>query len=93
VFSPIPGMGETKTQQKTTLWGGFLLCYTLYMFAFIFKIWWMIAVLPFLVLIDGSKKFSNYLKRKNIYKHWDLFHTFIIILIILAIILYLDGFR
>jgi len=61
------------------------------MFAFIFKIWWMIAILPFLIFIEASKMFASFLKKKNIYSHWDIWHSFIVVLLLsLAIILFLQ---
>jgi len=63
------------------------------MFAIVFKIWWMIAVLPFLIFIEGSKMFANFLKKRNIYSHWDIYHSFIVVLIILAVILWINGYR
>lgn len=63
------------------------------MFDIIFKVWWMIGILPFLIFLEGSKKFSNFLKKKNIYSHWDLWHSFLVILIILFIILLANGYR
>jgi hypothetical protein len=63
------------------------------MFAIIFKIWWMIAVLPFLIFIEISKKFAKFLKEKDIYHHWDILHSILVVLLILVIILWLNGFR
>lgn len=64
-----------------------------YMFEIILKIWWMVAILPFLIFIEGSKKFADFLKKKNIYSYWDLWHSFLIVLIILVIILLMNGYR
>lgn len=63
------------------------------MFEIIFKIWWMVAILPFLIFIEGSNKFADFLKKKNIYMHWDLWHSFLIVLIVLIIILLVNGYR
>ncbi|OGI60866.1 hypothetical protein A2641_01835 [Candidatus Nomurabacteria bacterium RIFCSPHIGHO2_01_FULL_37_25] len=63
------------------------------MFEIIFKIWFFIAILPFLIFIEGSKKFGAFLKRKEIYSHWDMLHSFILVLIILIIILWIEGYR
>jgi hypothetical protein len=59
----------------------------------LFKIWFLIVILPFTIVTEGSKMFSNFLKRKNIYSHWDILHSFLFILIILFIILRLNGYR
>lgn len=63
------------------------------MFDIIFKIWWMIGILPFLIFLEGNKMFSNFLKKKNIYSHWDIWHSFLVILIIIFIILLMKGYR
>ena len=63
------------------------------MFAVIFKIWYMVVVLPFLILIEGSRMFGRFLKSKNIYSYWDMWHTVVLILIILYIILWAKGYR
>ncbi|MCX6752721.1 MAG: hypothetical protein NTZ87_04470 [Candidatus Nomurabacteria bacterium] len=63
------------------------------MFDIIFRIWYMIAVLPYLIFLEGNKMLQNYLKKKNIYAHWDIWHSFLIVLIILLIILWANGYR
>lgn len=63
------------------------------MFAIIFKIWYMIVVLPFLIFLEGNQMFADFLKKKNIYSHWDVYHAFLFILIILAVILWVKGYR
>ncbi|OGI71115.1 hypothetical protein A3C60_01660 [Candidatus Nomurabacteria bacterium RIFCSPHIGHO2_02_FULL_37_45] len=56
------------------------------MFEIIFKIWYMIAILPFLIFIEGNNRFADFLKKKNIYLHWDIWHSLIVFLILLLII-------
>lgn len=63
------------------------------MFEVIFKIWWMIAVLPFLIFIEGSKMLADFLKRKNIYLHWDIWHSSLLLFIIVFIILWFKGYH
>ncbi|HTE49121.1 MAG TPA: hypothetical protein VK675_04395 [Candidatus Paceibacterota bacterium] len=63
------------------------------MFEILFKIWFMIAVLPFLVFLEGNKMLKQTLKEKKIYSHWDIWHSYIVVLIILAVILLLMGYR
>jgi len=63
------------------------------MFEIIFKIWYMIAILPFLIFIEGNKRFSGFLKKKNIYLHWDIFHSFLFVLVILFIIFWFNGYH
>ncbi|MBU0999402.1 hypothetical protein KKG24_03850 [Patescibacteria group bacterium] len=63
------------------------------MFEIIFKIWWMIGILPFLLFMEGSKRFASFLKKKNIYHHWNILHSLIILLIIVLIVLWANGFR
>ena len=63
------------------------------MFEIIVKIWYIVAVLPFLIFIEGSKKFGNFLKRKNVYKHWDIWHAYLVVLLIILAILWMNGYR
>ncbi|MFA5791912.1 MAG: hypothetical protein WC884_02655 [Candidatus Paceibacterota bacterium] len=63
------------------------------MFEILFKIWYTIAILPFLIFIEGSKMFSNFLKKKKIYIHWDILHSSLVVLIIVLIILWINGYR
>jgi len=63
------------------------------MFEIVFKIWYMIAILPFIVFLEGNKMFSDFLKKKNIYYHWDVFHSFLFILIIIFIIFWIKSYR
>jgi len=63
------------------------------MFEIIFKIWWMIAVLPYLLFLEGSERLAKFLKEKNIYQDWDVWHTFLLILVILLIVFWMEGFR
>lgn len=58
----------------------------------LFKIWYMIAILPFLVFLEGSERLADFLKKKNIYVHWDVWHSTVIVLFILLIILLLNGY-
>ena len=59
----------------------------------LFLIWYMIAILPFLIFLESTKMLANFLKRKNIYSGWDFWHSWIVVLIILLIILYATGYR
>ena len=47
----------------------------------------MIAVLPFLIFKEGNKMFANFLKKRNIYNHWDTWHSILLLLIVLFIVL------
>jgi hypothetical protein len=53
----------------------------------------MIAILPFLIFLEGSEMFGNFLKRRNIYAYWDVYHSALITLIILFIVLWSMGYR
>ncbi len=59
----------------------------------IVKVWYLIAVLPFVIFMEGSKKFANFLKKKNIYSYWDVWHSYLVILIVVAIVLWMKGYR
>ena len=63
------------------------------MIDFLFKVWYLIAILPVLIFQEGNKIFSNFLKKKNIYSHWDTWHSLIIVLTVLFIVLWLKGYR
>lgn len=63
------------------------------MFMILFKIWYMIALLPYIIFVEGNKMFSDFLKKKNIYSHWDSWHCLLLILIILAVVLWIKGYR
>lgn len=61
-----------------------------YMFEVVFKIWYFIAIFPFLIFLESSDKLTNFLKKKKIYMHWDIWHSFLVVFIILFIILSLE---
>ncbi|OGI93969.1 hypothetical protein A3A03_02970 [Candidatus Nomurabacteria bacterium RIFCSPLOWO2_01_FULL_40_18] len=63
------------------------------MFEFIFKIWYLIAILPFLIFLEGNDKLSDFLKKKNIYSDWDWYYGLLAILVILLVILLIMGYR
>ncbi len=63
------------------------------MFEFLFKVWYLIAILPFFILLDGSKMFAKFLKERNIYYYWDMWHSAVVFFIILLMILWANGFR
>ena len=57
----------------------------------IFKIWWMIALLPYVIFLEATDMFSAFLKKRNIYKHWDVWHSGLVVLIILLVVLLING--
>ncbi|MEK9182659.1 MAG: hypothetical protein AAB809_01120 [Patescibacteria group bacterium] len=63
------------------------------MIDFLFKIWYMIAVLPYLVFMEGNKRFTNFLKKRNLYSGWDVWHSLLVVLIILFVVLWVNGYR
>jgi hypothetical protein len=63
------------------------------MVEFLFKIWWMIVLLPFFIVEEGSDMFASFLKKRNIYNAWDMWHTALVFFIILLIVLWVNGFR
>ena len=62
------------------------------MFEVIFKIWYLVAILPFIIFLESTKMFSHFLKKRNIYMYWDVWHSALVVFIILLIILLLDGY-
>ena len=63
------------------------------MFEIISKAWYLAAILPVLIMIEGTKLFSGYLKKKDIYYSWDMLHTIVVALIIFLIALWLNGYH
>lgn len=63
------------------------------MFGILFKIWYFVAIFPFLIFLEADKKFAAYLKKKEIYMHWDIWHSLVVVLVILLIVLLLAGTR
>ena len=59
----------------------------------LFKIWYMIAILPLIVFLEGNDMIANFLKKKKIYSYWDSWHCLLLICIILAVILWIKGYR
>lgn len=59
----------------------------------IFKIWYLLVILPFLIFSEGNDMLADFLKRKKIYAHWDSWHSLLLILIILFIFLWFKGYR
>jgi len=63
------------------------------MFEAIFKIWFTIAVLPFLIFLEANTMFAKFLKKNNIYAYWDIWHSFIIVLLLFLTVLWVAGVR
>jgi len=63
------------------------------MFEVIFKIWYLIAILPVLIFLDGNQMLKDFLKKRNIYPYWNIAHSFLLLVIIILIIFYLLGYR
>ena len=63
------------------------------MFEFFMKIWYFIALLPFFIFQEGSEMFTKFLKKRDIYHHWDIWHSALVFFIVVLIILWINGFR
>ncbi|HBA46082.1 hypothetical protein A2W67_03800 [Candidatus Nomurabacteria bacterium RIFCSPLOWO2_02_40_28] len=63
------------------------------MFEIVVVIWYLVVLLPFFLFMEGSKMLSDFLKEKKIYMHWDIWHSFIVVLCILLIVLWIKGYR
>ncbi len=61
------------------------------MFEIVFLIWYFVIILPFLIFLEGSSMFAGFLKKKNIYSYWDVWHSFLVIFILLTILLWIKG--
>lgn len=59
----------------------------------LFKVWFFIVILPIIIFIEGNKMFANFLKKKDIYANWDVWHSLLFFLVIVASILWLKGYR
>lgn len=57
----------------------------------IFKIWFLIAVLPYIIFLEGNDKLADFLKKKNIYSHWDVWHSLLLVLIVLLIFIWIKN--
>jgi len=49
------------------------------MFDIIFKIWFLVAVLPFLIFQEGNSMLIAFLKKRGIY--WDIWYSLLFILL------------
>ena len=58
----------------------------------IWKILYLVIILPFIMFLEGSGMFADFLKRKKVYSHWDIWHTYIVVLVVVAIILFVKGY-
>jgi len=58
----------------------------------VFKIFYIVVILPFIIFLEGSKMFANFLKKKNIYSDWDVWHSYLILLIMVAVVLWVKGY-
>ena len=63
------------------------------MWDLIVKIWFMIWILPVTLFQEGNERLANYLKEKNIYLHWDTWHSLLVVLVVILIVLLLNGYR
>lgn len=60
------------------------------MFEFIFKIWWMIALMPLFIFQEGNEMLVKYMKKRGIY--WDVWYSLLLFCILLLIVLLLTGY-
>ncbi len=70
-----------------------LICYNESMFEVFFKIWYFVVILPFIIFLEGSDLVADFLKKRNMYLYWDVWHSYLFVLILLLIFLWMDGFR
>gem|GEM_PF-2147775 len=60
------------------------------MFDFIFKIWWMVAVLPYLAFLEINQMLIDFFKKRGV--HWDLWYSLLMLFILLLCILLFTGY-
>lgn len=58
------------------------------MYMILWFVWYMIAILPMFIMMEGTEMLSKFLKKRGIYQHWDMWHSILVLLIIILIILY-----
>lgn len=57
----------------------------------IFKIWYTVAVLPFLIFLEGNAMLKEYFKKKGV--HWNVLYSGLVFFILLLMVLLLLGYR
>jgi uncharacterized membrane protein YidH (DUF202 family) len=63
------------------------------MFELFFKIWWMIAILPVLILLKGYDMFKKFMKKRGYPMDWVYVAYFLLaVLVILLILLLANGY-
>jgi hypothetical protein len=60
------------------------------MFEVIFKIWWMIALMPLFIFQEGNKWMVKFLRQRGIY--WDVWYSLLVCLIIILLVLLIGGY-
>ncbi len=63
------------------------------MYMILFLIWYMIAILPMFIMMEATERFSKFLKKRGIYEHWDMWHSSLVLLFVVLIFLYVEGYR
>jgi len=53
----------------------------------------MAVITPFLIFLEGSEMFTKFLKKRNIYSHWDIYHSFLVVAVLLLVVLWVIGYR
>ncbi len=61
------------------------------MFQLIFKIWWMIALMPLFIFQEGNQLLVRFFKKRNIY--WDFWYSLLLVFVIMLIVLLVTGHR
>ena len=59
----------------------------------LFKVWWMIAVLPFLIAIEGYKKLKKFLNKHGYSPDWAWAWLFILIVFLIVLLLLQYGYH
>ena len=59
----------------------------------LFLAWYVMAILPMFIFVEATAKLSKFLKERDIYDGWDKWHSLLVILIILAMVLYSAGVK
>lgn len=63
------------------------------MFEILFKIWFLIAILPVLIVQEGIKIYKEYMKKHDNPTDWmHLVYVLLIVLIVIFVVLLLFGY-
>ena len=54
------------------------------------KVWYFIAILPYLILSEGHVMLVKFLKKRGI--EWDMWYSLLLVLLVFLVVLFFMGF-